>query len=98
MLSPRAILVSEGRRAGWIADNRSLGAVTGRHPRLPDYESCGLRMAKLRLSYPAFRMPAVVSGSGALRTLVDLPSFSEAVFMMSGQASVRAAVDESLAK
>jgi alcohol dehydrogenase class IV len=55
-------------------------------------------MAKLRLAFPAFQMPAVTTGSGSLRSIAETVEIGDAAFLLSGQAAVTNLLEASLAK
>jgi alcohol dehydrogenase class IV len=55
-------------------------------------------MAKLRLAFPAFQMPAVTTGSGSLRSVAEAIDAGDAAFFLSGNAAVTSLLEASLAK
>ena len=56
-------------------------------------------MAKLKITYPTFRQPSVVTfGTGSLRSLRDQPDLDGALYFLSGQSVVREYLAKTLAK
>ena len=53
---------------------------------------------KLRLTFPAFQMPAATSGAGSVKSLAHLAGIGRAVFLVSGQPGVWSYVDGALQK